>query len=207
VSTSWFKSLVERFNGKNADPAAAARAAQLRAFRAAVARDLRGDPSPEDRAALEALLRVPEEQGLPGDEVELEMEALQGALDAIALKEAVAKSGLPVIEHQHRALGADRVHFLASAFLASDGSDRTGRLFLTNRRLVFVTTPMIALSWSGILSIEQQARDLVIATAGRDTLYQFRCNSFSDARCGAFIARQLKRGNTATAAVDPASTR
>src|SRR5688572_27192705 len=72
VSTSWFKSLVDRFSGNNADPAAAARAAQVRAFRAAVVRDLRDDPSPEDRAALEALLRVPEEQGLPGDEVELE---------------------------------------------------------------------------------------------------------------------------------------
>lgn len=207
MSTSWFKSLVDRFGGKPADPAAAARAAQVRAFRAAVTRDLRDDPSPEDRAALEALLRMPDEQGLPGDEVELETEALQGALDVITLKETVAKAGLPVIEHQHRALGADRVHFLASAFLASDGSDRTGRLFLTNRRLVFVTTPMVTVSWSGILSIEQQSRDLVITTTGRDTLYQFRCNSFSDARCGAFIAKQLKRGNTATAGGDPASTR
>jgi len=207
VSTSWFKSLVDRIGGKAADPAAEARTAQLRAFRAAVARDLRDDPPVEQRAALEALLRIPDEQGLPADEVELETEAVQGALDVIALKEAVAREGLPVIEHQHRALGADRVHFLASAFLASDGSDRTGRLFLTNRRLVFVTTPMVTVSWGGILSIEQQARDLVITTTGRDTLYQFRCNSFSDARCGAFIAKQLKRGNTATAAGDPASTR
>jgi hypothetical protein len=207
VSTSWFKSLVDRFGGKAADPAAEARAAQVRAFKAAVARDLGDDPSPGDRAALEALLRLPEEQDLPDDEVELQVEALQGALDVIALKESVAREGLPLIEHQHRALGEDRVHFRASAFLASDGSDRTGRLFLTHRRLVFVTTPIVALSWSGILSIEQQARDLVITTTGRDTLYQFRCNSFSDARCGAFIARQLKRGNTATAADVPASTR
>ena len=207
MSTSWFKSLVDRFGGKAADPEAEARAARLRAFRAAVKRDLRDDPSAEDRAALEALLRMPDEQGLPADEVELETEALQGALDVITLKETVAREGLPVIEHQHRALGADRVHFLASAFLASDGSDRTGRLFLTNRRLVFVTTPMVTVSWGGILSIEQQARDLVIATTGRDTLYQFRCNSFSDARCGAFIAKQLKRGNTGTATGDPASTR
>lgn len=207
MSTSWFKSLVDRFGGKPADPAAEARAAQVRAFRAAVTRDLRDDPAPEDRAALEALLRMPDEQGLPGDEVELETEALQGALDVITLKETVAAGGLPVIEHQHRALGADRVHFLASAFLASDGSDRTGRLFLTNRRLVFVTTPMVALSWSGILSIEQKSRDLVVMTTGRDTLYQFRCNSFSDARCGAFIARQLKRGSSATPGGDPPSPR
>ena len=207
MSTSWFKSLVDRIGGKAADPAAEARTAQLRAFRAAVARDLRDDPPVEQRAALEALLRIPDEQGLPADEVELETEAVQGALDVIALKETVAREGLPVIEHQHRALGADRVHFLASAFLASDGSDRTGRLFLTNRRLVFVTTPMVTVSWGGILSIEQQARDLVITTTGRDTLYQFRCNSFSDARCGAFIAKQLKRGNTATAAGDPPSSR
>jgi hypothetical protein len=207
VSTSWFKSLVDRFGGKPADPAAEARAGQVRAFKAAVMRDLRDDPEPGDRPALQALLRQPEEQGLSDDEVELEVEALQGGIDVIALKESVARDGLPLIAHQHRALGDDRVHFIASAFLASDGSDRTGRLFLTHRRLVFVTTPMVSLTWGGVVSIEQQSRDLVIGMAGREQFYQFRCNSFSDARCGAFIAKQLKRGNSATAAGVPASTR
>lgn len=190
---SWLKSLVGRFGGVK-DPAAAARAAQVRAFQAAVARDLEGD-----RAALEALLRMPSELALPDDEIELEVETVQGALDLLALRDAIAQEGLPLIAHQHKALGEDRCHFLASAFLANDGGDRTGRLFLTHRRLVFLSTPMIALTWGSITTIEQRARDLIVVPAGKDTLYQFRCNSFSDARCGAFIAQRLKRGNTGTA--------
>jgi hypothetical protein len=200
VSTSWFKGLMQRFGGgARVDPAARERAERVKAFRTAVARDLeRGD-----RTVLEALLRMPAEMGLPDEDVELEIESVQGAVDLLTLREAVASAGLPVVEHQHKALGADRCHFRASAFLANDGLDRTGRLFLTNRRLVFVSSPMIALSWSAVASIGQDARDLIVTPTKGDSVYQFRCNSFSDARCGAFIAQTLKRGNSATAADDP----
>jgi hypothetical protein len=198
VSMSWFKNLVEHVSGRTKDPAAVARAAQLREFKAAVARGLDGD-----RATLDTLLQMPTSMGLPDDEVELEVEAVQGALDLLALRDAVAREGLPVVEHQHKALATERCHFLASAFLANDGGDRTGRLFLTHRRLVFVSSPMIALSWSGIAVINQNARDLIVVPVAKETLYQFRCNSFSDARRGAFIAQLLKRGNNGTGADAP----
>lgn len=201
MSTSWLKSLVGRFGAKK-DPAAEARAAQVRAFKAAVARDLEGG-----RAALEGLLRMPQELGLPDDEVELDVESVQGALDLLALRETLAQQGLPLVEHQHKALGEDRCHFRAAAFLANDAGDRTGRLFLTHRRLVFLSTPMIALPWSAIITIDHRARDIVIVPTAQETLYQFRCNSFSDARCGAFIAQQLKRGNSAKAGDAPPGSR
>jgi hypothetical protein len=186
--TSWLRSLIPGLGRGDADPAAQARAGQLREFRAAVARDVEQG----DRAALDALLRRPAEIGLPDEEVELEIERVQGALDLLSLRELVAAAGLPIVDHQHKSLGADRCHFRASAFLASDGSDRTGRLFLTDRRLVFVTSPMVTLAWSAIGTIDQKARDLIIVPVAGTTLYQFRCNSFSDARCGAFIAQALK---------------
>ena len=199
---SWFKLLADRMRGRPTDPAAIARAAKVREFKAAVARGLDGD-----RATLDALLEMPATLGLPDDEVELEVEAVQGALDLLALRDAVARDGLPVVEHQHKALSTERCHFLASAFLANDGGDRTGRLFLTHRRLVFVSSPMIALSWSGIATINQNARDLIVVPVAKETLYQFRCNSFSDARRGAFIAQQLKRGNNGTGAGVPPDPR
>jgi hypothetical protein len=192
---SWLKSLMGRM-GATSDPISAARAAQIQSFKATVTRDL----ETADRATLEALLRLPVELGLPDDEIELEVEAVQGALELLALREKAVREGLPVVQHQHKALGQDRCHFGASAFLANDSLDRTGRLFLTNRRLVFVSSPMITLSWSAVASIDQQARDLIVIPVARDTLYQFRCNSFSDARCGAFIAQLLKRGSNGMAA-------
>ncbi len=147
---------------------------------------------------LEALLRKPAEVGLPEEDVELEIEALQGALDALSLREAIARGGgeLPIVEHQHKALGDDRCHFLASVFLASDAADRTGRLFLTDRRLLFLASPLLSLSWGSVAAIEAQDRDLVIAAVSRGVVYRFRCNSFSDARCGAVIAQALKNGGS-----------
>jgi hypothetical protein len=181
---------------------AAQREVQKRAkgFREEVRRALEnggaGAPG-HSRDALEALLRKPAELGVPEEEVELEVEAIQGALDALSLRESIAQARgeLPVVEHQHKALGDDRCHFLASVFLASDASsDRTGRLFLTNRRLLFLATPMLSLTWGGIASVDAEARDLVIASTARGVVYRFRCNSFSDARCAVVIARALKNG-------------
>jgi hypothetical protein len=145
-----------------------------------------------DRATLEALVRRPADLGLADEDVELELEALRGALDAIGLRETIVREGLPVVEHQHKALGEDRCHFLASVFLASDGSDRTGRLFLTNRRVLFLSSPLVSLSWGNIASVEAEQRDLLVAPTGRGVPYRFRCNSFSDARCGEVIARAIK---------------
>jgi hypothetical protein len=45
--------------------------------------------------------------------------------------------------------------------------------------------------WHAIVETALDARDLVLVKHDRDTLYRFRCNSFADALCGEFLARQL----------------
>lgn len=193
MALGWLKGVTDRLRG-GGEPARAQRETQRRAreFRGEVQQALAPALTRGDRAALEALSRKPAELGLPEEEVELELEALQGALDAIGLREAIAQGGLPLVAHQHKALGDDRCHFVASAFLASDGSDRTGRLFLTDRRVLFLSSPVVSLSWGSVGSLAVDQRDLLIASAGRGTLYRFRCNSFSDARCAEVIARAIK---------------
>lgn len=227
MAPGWFESLTRTLRGGNAE-SNARRAAEQRAkaFREEVRRALAGEDAGAGRGSagagdagvgasagdgagvgagrgvsrevLEALLRKPAEVGLPEEDVELEIEALQGALDALSLREAIARGGgeLPIVEHQHKALGDDRCHFLASVFLASDAADRTGRLFLTDRRLLFLASPLLSLSWGSVAAIEAQDRDLVIAAVSRGVVYRFRCNSFSDARCGAVIAQALKNGGS-----------
>jgi hypothetical protein len=197
VAPGWFESLTRTLRGGNKESREAEQRAK--AFREEVRRALSGDGTGgATRETLDALLRKPADVGLPEEDVELEIEALHGALDALSLREAIARGGgaLPIVEHQHKALGDDRCHFLASVFLASDAADRTGRLFLTDRRLLFLASPLLSLSWGSVAAIEAQDRDLVIAAVSRGVVYRFRCNSFSDARCGAVIAQALKNGGS-----------
>lgn len=189
MTDSWFKSLTRRLRGEPSDPREAERQARVRAFHGTVQRAIASGA----RAPLEALRQPPPDLGLSEDEVELELEMVQGALDAMDLDARLASEGLPVLAHQHKALGDDRCHFLASVFLADDDGHRTGRLFFTNRRVFFLANPVLSVPWSRVASLEEDERDLVIATVGAGEMYRFRCNSFSDARCGALMARALLR--------------
>lgn len=154
-------------------------------------RDVHARWTSEDRASLVTLLAGPQARGIPDDEVELEIEMLQSGLDTIDLRDFVATNGLPVVESQHRVIGEDTCHFSSPVFLANDGFDRTGRLFLTNRRLVFAGTPRATLTWSSVRQIAHESRDLIVHPVAAGVVYHFRCNSFSDARRAAFIARVL----------------
>jgi len=211
VALAWLKGVTDRLRG-GGERGREQREAQRRAreLRTEMHQAIAPALQSGDRAGLEALLRKPAELGVPEEEVELELEALQGALDALALRETVLRAGLPVVAHQHKALGYDLCHFVASAFLASDGSDRTGRLFMTDRRLLFLATPMLSLSWSSVMAVEVQERDLIIDSNHGGARHRFRCNSFADARCGEVIARAIKGwtpGSSATAGDGPRGSR
>jgi hypothetical protein len=211
VALAWLKGVTDRLRG-GGQQGREQREAQRRVRELQTEMHRAIEPALEsgDRGALEALLRKPAELGVPEEEVELELEALQGALDALALRETVLRAGLPIVAHQHKAIGYDLCHFVASVFLASDGSDRTGRLFMTDRRLLFLATPILSLSWSSVVAVEVQERHLIIDTNYGASRYSFRCNSFADARCGEVIAGVIKgwtRGSSATAGDGPGASR
>lgn len=207
MALAWLKGVTDRLRG-GGEQARAQREAQRRAreFRDAVKQAIGPNGNGNDRAALEALLRMPAELGLPEEEVELELEALQGALDALTLRDTLARDGLPIVAHQHKALGDDRCHFVASVFLASDASDRTGRLFLTDRRVLFLVSPIMSYSWGSVASVTAEGRDLIIDTNYGAQHLRFRCNSFSDARCGEVIARAIKSQPRAAGSSPPDSS-
>ena len=48
-----------------------------------------------------------------------------------------------------------------------------------------------AVAWHAVGDVMQRERDLVLVRKDRTNLYTFRCNSFTDALCGAFLAREL----------------
>jgi hypothetical protein len=186
MTGSWWTKLTGGWRGRS-NGAGASEA--LRCYRADVRTAVSGAL---DRDAIERLLQRPAGDGLTDDDVELEIEALHGARDLLDLQDQVARDGLPVVPHQHKTLAGERCVFIASVSLADETTQRTGRLFLTEKRLVFVSTPLVTLPWGAINRIVDDGRDLIVVAPGRGALHRFRCNSFADARCGRWLAEQLR---------------
>jgi hypothetical protein len=144
----------------------------------------------DDRAG--ALAAELDAWGQQDEEIEIEREMLDGLRELIALTKAVGRSGLPVVQTGHRVVGADACHFTAPASMPDVAGQPSGRLLLTGRRAIFVGgARSVAVPWHAIRSASHVERDLVLVRADREELHRFRCNSFSDAFRGVFMAREL----------------
>jgi hypothetical protein len=130
--------------------------------------------------------------GLPDDDVEIEREMLEGLSSLGQLHAAVAASGLPVIASGHRVLGTEACHFSASCSMPDEPSEPSGRLMFTGVRAIFVGgSAAVTIPWHAVANVLQQHRDLLLMRRDREQLYRFRCNVFTDAMAGAFLARTL----------------
>jgi hypothetical protein len=137
------------------------------------------------RADLDALGRAP-------DDNEIEREMLEALHDAAELAAAVRQAGLPLVPTGHRVVGAESCHYTAPASMPDEPGQPGGRLLLTSGRAIFVGgANRIATPWHAIGDASHIERDVVLIRTDREQLYRFRCNSYSEALRGAFIAREL----------------
>jgi hypothetical protein len=127
--------------------------------------------------------------GLTEDDNPIEVELLDGLRELAALKRAVERDGLPVVETQHRILGGERCRFTAPATRVDGADGSSGRLFLTDGRALFLDGSVTGVPWSSIAEIIREARDLVLAGPARR--HQFRLNTFADALRAAWLADHL----------------
>jgi hypothetical protein len=148
-------------------------------------------PDDASAAALETRLR----QRPPfADDLELEEEMLEALRHLVALSRDLAASRLPIVETAHRIVGADLCHFSGAVSVPDDPAQPTGRLLLTSRRAAFAGGARLpGLAWHAVRDVVQNGRDVLFVRAGGDDAVRFRCNSFTDAVCGAAIARHLAR--------------
>jgi hypothetical protein len=128
------------------------------------------------------------------DDLEIEEEMLDALRHLLELQRALAAALLPVVATSHRVVGTDACHFSAPVSMPDDPAQPTGRLLLTSTRAVFAggaRTP--ALPWHATREVIRSGRDLLFVYRGaqEDEGHRFRCNSFTDALCGAAIARHL----------------
>jgi hypothetical protein len=130
--------------------------------------------------------------GLPEEEIEIEREMLEGISQLTQLRLTVDATGIPVVETGHRVVGHDTCHFSTPVSMPDDAAQPSGRLFLTNSRAIFAGgARATTVAWHAIGEVIHGDRDVVLVRRDRDTIYRFRCNTYADAMCGAYLARRL----------------
>ncbi len=147
-----------------------------------------------DAAAVVSLETALRRQPPIADDLELEEEMLDALKDLVALSRELDSARLPVVDTSHRLVGGDVCHFTAAVSVPDDPGQATGRLLLTSRRAAFAGGGRVApVAWHAVRQVVQDGRDVLFVHIGSEGGVRFRCNSFSDAVCGAAIARYLAR--------------
>jgi hypothetical protein len=108
------------------------------------------------------------------------------------LVELAGAASLPVLDTQHRVIGADQCHFFTPATLLLDISV-PGKLFLTSHRAIFAGGRVQAWPWHRLRDVVRQGRDVNLVIAGSEALVRLQCNSFGDAMTVRHIALRLAK--------------
>ncbi len=129
--------------------------------------------------------------GLSEDDVALELELVDGLLEVVALRKAAEEgASLPDVPTYHRALAGGTCRFAAPAFRPESPNDPGGKLFFTDRHIVYLGSPRLTISWAHVAEVRDVDRDLLVRVRP-DTLHTFRCNSYVDTLRGAWLAGRL----------------
>jgi hypothetical protein len=148
----------------------------------------------EDGARIADLKRSLDELGLTPDDLEIELEMIDGLSELLALAPRLRQGELPVIETGHRVVGSDVCHFSAPASIPDDAAQPSGRMILTGNRAIFAGGGRAtSIAWHKIAEILQTDRDVLLVLHDRETAHRVRFNSFADALCGAALSRHLVR--------------
>jgi hypothetical protein len=177
----WFK----RAKKHNNDPLAAWRAAWIKA--------VEQDSSVGVNALREQLGQI----AGPGEDVEVELEMLDGLEALRSLQHTVAGGALPVVETHHRVVGTDACHFTAPASLPVDESHASGRVLFTASRAIFIGGARpVSTAWHAVHEVLRSERDVLLVRPDHTPAAHFRFNTFGDAVAAAFLALQLRKTRT-----------
>lgn len=175
-----------------------AREAELSSLRAELEAAAQFDPTTKTWPGLQngllgRLALRADELRLTEDDGALELEMLDGLQQLHVLVHAVERNGLPLVQTQHRVIAGEPCRFSAPATRLGEagGADGTsGRLFLTDRRTVFLGPSVTSAPWPSIANVGRAGRDLLLSGASRR--FQFRLNTFADAMRAAWLCERLR---------------
>jgi hypothetical protein len=131
---------------------------------------------------------------VPADEdVEVELEMLEGLDQLRTVQRTAAGGSLPTVETHHRVIGAERCHFSAPASVPSEQGQTSGRVLVTPIKIVFVGAGRAShAAWHTVHHALRIERDVLLVRADRSPAAHFRFNTYGDAIVCAYLAEQLK---------------
>lgn len=177
--------------GSRAARRARARGEELTSFRLALDAACNGVPSEFHTDVIRGFQARADALILTEEDSALELEMLDGLRELAELVGAVERDGLPLLETQHRVLTGEPCRFSAPATRVEGADGASGRLFFTDRRVVFLAGSVTGVSWSSIVRLVRDGRDLALTAPPRQLL--FRLNTFADAFKAAWLADRLSR--------------
>lgn len=116
-------------------------------------------------------------------------EAQDEMLEGLEALFHLAQAPLPVLDTQHRVIGADTCHYMAPASLIEQ-VDSGGKVFVTSARVIFAAGTVASWPWHQIARIQREERDLVIDLKGRPGV-RLRLNTYEGALIIAALAGRL----------------
>jgi hypothetical protein len=143
------------------------------------------------RATLERMIARAGELDLEEQEVADELAQLRACLEALALKDALARGEMPVTDAADPLPPGDRCHFVTPVRFGRRRSDQFGHLVLTTGWLKFRGTLDISHAWSELASISRDGRDIVVALQDSRRVLRFSCHSLTEAARGGVLAEHL----------------
>jgi|SRR5687767_1600694 len=143
----------------------------------------------EDVSQLGPLKERLEPLNAPGDDVEVELEMLDGLEQLKGLLDATS---LPVVETQHRVVAGDVCHFTAPASLPDDPGQASGRVLFTGTKSIFVGGALTQpIPWHSVRYVGRSGRDVSLGRHDETVAAHFRFNTYGDAVVATYLARRL----------------
>jgi hypothetical protein len=129
---------------------------------------------------------------LSEDDGAVELEMLDGLQQLAELVQLVERGGLPLVETQHRVIAGETCRFSAPATRCGEsaGADASGRVFLTDRRVVFLGPSVVSAAWASLATLGRSGRDVTFG--GTTSRLQFRFNTFADAMRAAWLSERIR---------------
>ncbi len=157
---------------------------RLGAFRHAV--NSAGDAPTRDE--LLSLLQLARDLGLHETEIREDLEQIEAALTALALREQVERGELPIVPAATPFPPGDTCHFSSPARRGRRRADCDGHLLMTGNGLTFHGDSDVQLTWSDVARVERAGREIVVALQNSRRVFRFECPTLDVAARGSVIA-------------------
>lgn len=146
------------------------------------------DPS---RDVLMKLLVLRDELGLREDEVAEEMAQIRASLDALDLRERLARGDLPVVAGVAPLPPDDECHFMCPVRFGRRRSDQFGHLLLTSGWLRFRGALDLSVAWTEVSSVQRCGREVIVNLQDSTRALRFGCHTLEESTRGAVLADHL----------------